>query len=105
MASFNQGNCPPNVYKMMERLGIERGGGVLPRLGLVYASAVRTCHQCERSDVCHEWLKVASTAFNVPPKFCPNADLFTQLAFDQPSAWCTNIAHEDPRRRPASISV
>jgi hypothetical protein len=32
-----------DVYKMMEHLGIEVGGGVIPRFGLMYASAVRTC--------------------------------------------------------------
>ena len=72
---------------MMERLGIERGGGALPALGLAYASALRACHQCERSDACCEWLKVASTTLRSPPKFCPNADFFCELAFEQPSAW------------------
>ncbi len=84
---------PTNVYEMMEHLGLESAGGVLPRLGLFYASAVRTCHQCERSDACHEWLKVASTSLHVPPKFCPNADLLSELVFDQPSAWRTNSMH------------
>lgn len=89
----DRSNRPTNVYEMMECLGLEKGGGALPRLGLVYASAARTCHQCEWSDACHEWLKVASTTLHAPPKFCPNADLFCQLVFDQPSAWCAHIVH------------
>jgi len=93
MDSFDRCYRPTNVYEMMERLGLESAAGVVPRLGLFYASAVRTCHQCERSDACHDWLKVASTTLHVPPKFCPNADLLSELVFDQPSAWRSNRVH------------
>ena len=62
MNSSDRSNHPINVFEMMERLGIEGGGGVLPGLGLAYASALRTCHQCERGEACHEWLKVVDYA-------------------------------------------
>ena len=109
MNSSDRSNHPINVFEMMERLGIEGGGGVLPGLGLAYASALRTCHQCERGEACHEWLKVMSTMLRSPPKFCPNADLFCQLTFEQPSAWaapiaCTRVLHRfGAGREPDSI--
>ena len=32
-----------HASKVMERLGIEPGGGVLPRLSLLYTTALRRC--------------------------------------------------------------
>ncbi len=93
MDSSDRCNRPTKVYKMMQRLGLETAGSVLPQLGLIYASAVRTCHQCEQSDACREWFKVAPTTLQLAPTFCPNRDLLCQLAFDQPSAWSTKIVH------------
>ena len=69
---------------MMERLGIEAGGGVLPRLSLTYASALHRCEQCRTPDTCREWLKAAPKVLNFAPKFCPNDDIFFELQFDQP---------------------
>src|SRR6478735_8015258 len=40
------------VYKMMERLGIELGAGVIPRYGLMYVSAVRNCRSCGVAATC-----------------------------------------------------
>ena len=34
------------VYKMLERLGIELGAGVIPRYGLMDISAVGNCRSC-----------------------------------------------------------
>ena len=70
-----------NVYEMMEHLGIEVGAGVVPRIGLMYASAVRTCHKCESIDACTKWLGAASLT-SVAPDFCPNADIFFELMVD-----------------------
>jgi len=68
-----------NVYKMMEQLGIEVGGGVIPRFGLMYASAARTCRKCESVEACTKWLGTGA-ATSIAPDFCPNADIFFELA-------------------------
>jgi hypothetical protein len=82
MCSFKSYDFPEaNVYKMMEQIGIELGGGVIPRFSLMYASAVRTCLKCESVDACSKWLGAAS-ATSVAPDFCPNADIFFELEFD-----------------------
>ncbi len=70
-----------NVYKMMEHLGIEVSGGVIPRFGLMYASAVRACRKCESVQACTKWLRTASS-MPMAPDFCPNADIFFELAFE-----------------------
>jgi len=70
-----------NVYRMMEHLGIELGGGVIPRFGLLYASAVRRCQKCESVHACSKWLGAASSTL-VAPDFCPNADIFFELVFE-----------------------
>jgi Family of unknown function (DUF6455) len=70
-----------NVYKMMEELGIEAGGGVVPRFGLTYASAIRRCQTCRSVQVCSQWLG-AHTSTSLAPGFCPNADIFFELTFD-----------------------
>jgi len=72
------------IGEMMRRLGIEPGGGIVPRLGLAYAAAFRRCEQCLTPDACREWLKEAPQALNMAPKFCANADIFFELQFDQP---------------------
>lgn len=70
-----------NVYKMMEHLGIESSGGVIPRLGFTYTSAVRTCQKCQSVRVCTEWLEAAHST-SVAPDFCPNADIFFELVME-----------------------
>jgi hypothetical protein len=74
---------PACIYDMMERLGIEPGGGIVPRLGLTYATALRRCEQCQTPDACREWLKSAPQVLNFAPKFCPNGDILFELQFDQ----------------------
>jgi hypothetical protein len=69
------------VYKMLERLGIELGAGVIPRYGLMYTSAVRACRSCGSVRACTEWLG-ASSATAVAPDFCPNADIFFELELE-----------------------
>jgi Family of unknown function (DUF6455) len=70
------------VYKMMERLGIELGAGVIPRYGLMYISAVRNCRSCGAVPPCNEWLGAASSP-QIAPGFCPNRDIFLELAYAQ----------------------
>lgn len=81
-----------NVYKMMEHLGIELGGGVIPRFGLMYVSAVRTCQNCESVQFCTKWLGTASS-ISVAPDFCPNADIFFELAFEGQTVPRTTATH------------
>jgi hypothetical protein len=62
------------VYKMLERLGIELGAGVIPRYGLMYVSAVRNCRNCGSASACAEWLGAASpglrrSAFLPEPRY------------------------------------
>jgi hypothetical protein len=66
------------VYKMLERLGIELGAGVIPRYGLMYCAAIRTCRGCGSMRACAEWLATASDTC-IAPDFCPNADIFFEL--------------------------
>jgi Family of unknown function (DUF6455) len=77
---------PACIYEMMERLGIEVGGGILPRHSLTYATAFHRCEQCQTPDACREWLKTAPEALNFAPKFCPNGDILFELQFDLPGA-------------------
>jgi hypothetical protein len=69
------------VYKMLERLGIELGAGVIPRYGLMYAAAVRTCRTCGSVHACAAWLGSASASC-VAPDFCPNADILLELELE-----------------------
>jgi hypothetical protein len=70
------------VYKMLERLGIELGAGVIPRYGLMYVSAVRNCRNCGSASACAEWLGAAAPTCDAPG-FCPNRDIFFELAYAQ----------------------
>jgi len=71
---------------MMERLGLEPGGGVVPRLSLSYATASVRCEACLSRQLCRDWLD-SMPAAAIAPRFCPNADIFFELRVDQPSAW------------------
>jgi hypothetical protein len=42
------------IYKMLERLGIELGAGVIPRYGLMDISAVRNRRSCGAASPCTE---------------------------------------------------
>jgi hypothetical protein len=77
---------PIYMCEMMERLGIEPGGGAAPHLGLSYATALHRCEACLSKEACRDWLDsmLASAAF--APRFCPNADIFFELQVDQPRA-------------------
>jgi Family of unknown function (DUF6455) len=84
MASANKRDHKPAcIYEMMKRLGIEAGGGILPRFSLTYSSALHRCEQCPTPEACREWLKTAPEAVNFTPKFCPNGDILFELQYDQ----------------------
>lgn len=77
---------PIPMREMMERLGIEPGGGVVPRLGLGYATALHRCEACPCEQACRDWLGNMPAAVAFGPRFCPNADFFLELQVDQPGA-------------------
>jgi len=78
------------ILEMMQRLGIEPGGGVVARLGLSYATAFRRCGTCACKQACRDWIDHGSAAATVAPRFCPNADIFFELRAALP---CDDRAH------------
>lgn len=77
---------PIYMCEMMERLGIEPGGGMAPQLGLSYATVLRRCEACPSKEACRDWLDSMPTSVAFAPRFCPNADIFFELQVDQPGA-------------------
>jgi hypothetical protein len=69
------------VFKMMERLNIEPGGGVDPRVSLLYAAASRRCESCPSTRVCGEWLDHAPASVSFAPPFCANSDILSELQY------------------------
>jgi uncharacterized protein DUF6455 len=67
------------VCEMMERLGIEPGGGALPDLGLRYLRAFRRCEDCALKRACRDWLDDTSMSAVHAPHFCPNEDVLFEL--------------------------
>ena len=72
-----------HIYEMMARLGIEPGAGVLPRLSLRYATALRRCEDCQSKKACRDWLDYAPAMMNFAPDFCRNADILFDLQYDE----------------------
>ena len=72
------------LFRMMRRLGLEPGGGVVPRFSLRYATAVSRCSLCSSKQACLDWLESAPVSVKLAPLFCPNEDLLFELRFDQP---------------------
>ena len=71
------------VYEMMARLGIDPGEGILPRLSMRYATALRRCENCRSKRACRDWLDYAPAMVNFAPDFCANADILFDLQCDQ----------------------
>ena len=76
---------PTYIREMMERLGIEPGGGAAPSLGLSYATAFHRCEACPSKHACREWLDGMPRSVSFAPRFCPNADILFELEVNQPS--------------------
>ena len=72
-----------HIYEMMARLGIEPAAGVLPRLSLRYATALRRCEGCQSKKACRDWLDYAPAMVNFAPDFCRNADILFDLLYDE----------------------
>ena len=75
-----------HVCEMMQRLGIEPGGGVIPHLALSYATAFRRCKVCGTREACRKWLDRSSASNGLAPLFCPNADIFFELRLEAPTS-------------------
>ena len=70
---------------MVERLGIEPAGGVVPRLSLSYATAFHRCEVCSYKPACREWFDSMLRSVTFAPRFCSNADTLFELQVSQPS--------------------
>ena len=75
---------PTHILEMMERLGIEPGGGVVPHWSLAYTTAFHRCEGCTNKQSCREWLESMPLTMSFAPRFCPNADIFFELQVEQP---------------------
>jgi hypothetical protein len=88
MAAITARELRPNhMVRMMQRLGIEPGGGVIPHLSLSYIAAFHRCEACPQKQACRDWLDSAPASATLAPRFCSNADFFFELQVDQPGAW------------------
>jgi hypothetical protein len=81
---------PIYICEMMERLGIDPGGRVVPRLSLSYLTAFHRCRSCPSKQNCRAWLDNTDAPVTFAP-FCPNADIFFELQVDYPQrgSWRT----------------
>jgi hypothetical protein len=85
---------PTYVYEMMQRLGIEPGEDVVPRLGLAYMTAFHRCKTCSAKSACRKWLDSMPRSVVSAPSFCPNDDILFELRINQPGhAWVTVDHH------------
>jgi len=79
--------CEPTyIGEMMQRLGIDPAGGVLPHFSLSYMTALHRCKACPARNTCRHWLDSTPMSVSFAPSFCPNADIFFELQFDRPGA-------------------
>jgi hypothetical protein len=69
------------VSKMMERLGIDASGGVVPRLSLLYATAFHRCESCPSARACRDWLDSTPDSVSFAPPFCVIGDILSELQF------------------------
>ena len=89
-----------SICEMMQRLGIEPGGGVVPRLSPSYAAALHRCETCPSKQACRDWLDSMPMSAALAPRFCPNADIFFELQVDRPGAQLLTRAAEVVRANP-----
>jgi hypothetical protein len=85
---------PTHMREMMQRLGIDPGGGAVAHFGLAYATAFHRCEACAHKSDCREWLDGSPETVSFAPRFCPNGDILFELQFDSPGA-----AHIDAEHR------
>ena len=86
---------------MMERVGVEPAGGVLPRWSLTYATALHRCQACPSKEACQDWLDSMPMSVSFAPQFCPNADILFELQVEQPpgAAHASQCSHAKAAER------
>ncbi len=72
------------LSQVMQRLGVEPAGGVVPRWSLTYVTALHRCQGCASKQACQEWLDSMPMSVAFAPQFCPNADILFEMQVDQP---------------------
>ena len=75
---------PLYLSEMMERLGVEPGGGVVPCLSLTYATALHRCEACRSTQACRDWLDTMPVSVAFAPRFCANNDILFELQAERP---------------------
>ena len=90
---------PIYMCEMMECLGIEPGGGVVPSLKPKLRHRAHRREACPSKQACRDWLDRMPASVAFAPRFCPNADIFFELQVDQPSAWTHNPRSGDQLSR------
>ena len=75
---------PLFICEMMEHLGIDPGAHMTAQWSLSYMTALHRCQDCAHGKECRAWLDGTPDAVAVPPRFCPNADIFFEMQVDQP---------------------
>ena len=68
----------------MQRLGIEPGAGVVPRLSLAHMTAFHRCQTCPAKKACREWLDSMPRSVANALSFCPNDDILFELRINHP---------------------
>jgi hypothetical protein len=81
---------PTHIREMMEHLGLEPGGGIVPRWAMSYTTAFHRCESCTDKPACRDWLDHMPAQVSFAPRFCPNADIFFELQVEQPDAGRTD---------------
>jgi hypothetical protein len=59
-------HLPIYICEMMERLGIEQGGGVIPRLSSKYLTVLRRCEACPAKKACRDGLDSLPASVSLP---------------------------------------
>src|SRR5262249_13353880 len=84
---------PTYLYEMIQRLGIEPGGDVVPRLSLAYMTAFHRYQTCPVKEACREWLDIMPRSVASAPNFCPNDDILFELRINQPGRASVAVDH------------
>lgn len=75
---------PLFMREMMEHLGIDPAAHMAAQWSLSYMTALHRCQDCMHRQECRAWLDDMPAAVALPPRFCPNADIFFEMQVDQP---------------------
>ena len=70
---------PMLLSQMLDCLGVDLGGSVVPRLGSVLISVFYACQSCDAAESCSDWLAHPSADHATPPKFCINQDILAEV--------------------------